>query len=452
MPTLSGLKRQLSYIRWPSAGEMWRMIVPNTLRHRPSTIKKIAFVIPWYGEDIGGGAESACRSLVHGLHSLAPDVTVEVISTTLRQFSEDWNRPVHPEGSRLENGVMVHRFNPTTPDRTEYHHLNGSWLMTHEVASLKGPDGEPHSPITRRQEQFYLHNMINSPSLYRFLDSHYGDYDRFVYLPYMFALTVHGVAITRGKSVVIPCLHNERYAYMRIFKRMMAQARAVLFLAEPERQLARDLYKLPESKSHFLGLMVDGADDAAFVAGDGERFKKAHGIDGPYMLYAGRKVTGKNLPEIVEYVVAGKKSGFLPPNFNLVVIGGGELDYSSRRAEGIIDLGFVSAQDKKDAFAGASIFCMPSWFESFSIVIMEAWLSGVPCLVAQQCDVTRDHVQRSRGGFAFSGQSDFIQHTKALLSDVTAAKAMGLRGKNYVQNNFTQKSVVDRLLRTLTDT
>jgi len=55
----------------------------NGFNNTPSA-KKIAFVIPWYGPDIPGGAERACKNLAENLSLRGVDV--EILTTCARDF------------------------------------------------------------------------------------------------------------------------------------------------------------------------------------------------------------------------------------------------------------------------------------------------------------------------------------------------------------------------------
>ena len=49
----------------------------------------------------------------------------------------------------------------------------------------------------------------------------------------------------------------------------------------------------------------------------------------------------------------------------------------------------------------------PSANESFSLVLLEAWVAGVPAVVNGRCAVTREHCERSGGGLWFDGYAQF---------------------------------------------
>jgi hypothetical protein len=100
-----------------------------------------------------------------------------------------------------------------------------------------------------------------------------------------------------------------------------------------------------------------------------------------------------------------------------------------------------------DAYAACTALCQPSLNESFSIVMMEAWLQGRPSLVHADCAVTRAHVERSSGGLLFRDASSFAQAVDILLADEQATNAMGERGRAYVHATYSWPVVLDRLLR-----
>ena len=71
--------------------------------------------------------------------------------------------------------------------------------------------------------------------------------------------------------------------------------------------------------------------------------------------------------------------------------------------------------EKQMAYAAADIFCMPSVLESYSLVVMEAWLQGTPALVHADCAVTVDHCQRANAGLWFRSYREFDACLERLL-------------------------------------
>ena len=55
-------------------------------------MKKIGFVIPWYGENIPGGAEMELRQVTDRLHRAG--VELEILTTCIKDAGSDWSRTV----------------------------------------------------------------------------------------------------------------------------------------------------------------------------------------------------------------------------------------------------------------------------------------------------------------------------------------------------------------------
>ena len=72
-------------------------------------MKKIGFVMPWYGENIPGGAEMELREVTDHLHAAGTEV--EILSTCIKDAASDWNVNFHKEGTeQTSKGVTVRRF------------------------------------------------------------------------------------------------------------------------------------------------------------------------------------------------------------------------------------------------------------------------------------------------------------------------------------------------------
>ena len=71
-------------------------------------MKKLAFVTPWYGDTIPGGAEMELRGI--SKHLKASGIDVEILCTCIEKFSSDWNTNFHKAGVTEEGGLTVRRF------------------------------------------------------------------------------------------------------------------------------------------------------------------------------------------------------------------------------------------------------------------------------------------------------------------------------------------------------
>jgi hypothetical protein len=122
--------------------------------------------------------------------------------------------------------------------------------------------------ISQEEEEIFIREMVNSDNLNTYIRDHGSDYDFFLFIPYMFGTTYYGSQIHPEKSILIPCLHDESYAHLTIYKKMFRQVAALFFLSEPEKEIANRLYQ-PLCRQIVLG----GGIDTGFSF-DSERFRE----------------------------------------------------------------------------------------------------------------------------------------------------------------------------------
>jgi glycosyltransferase involved in cell wall biosynthesis len=388
-------------------------------------MRRIAFVIPWYGPDILGGAEAEARRTAERLCQAG--LPVEVLTTCVRDLRADWGLNYHRPGVVEINGVMVRRFPVRKRDRAAFDAVN--WKLMH------------NQPVTPAEEQIFVHENVCSPALVDYIGKHQDEYI-FIFIPYMFGTTYWGIAACKGKALLIPCLHDESYARMGVFRQMFTWVQRLIFLSPAEMELACSLYPWVDE----VAVLIGGGVDTDFTA-DGEAFRHTYGVTAPFILYAGRKDHGKNVDLLVDYF--RRYQAHRSNAVELVLIGGGALPVEVNHHAGIKDLGFVPLQEKYNAYAAATILCQPSLKESFSLVLMEAWIAGTPALVHAGCAVTREHCQRSNGGLYFADYSEFEACLDLLLSHPALRAALGANGRRYVMENYRWDIIVERYCRLL---
>ena len=380
---------------------------------------KIAFVIPWYGEDISGGAESECRKTAENLFKRG--VNVEILTTCVKAFESDWSKNFYKEGEYKVNDIPVKRFKVEKRDAQTFNRIN-----------YKLMNG---LPVSLKEEKIFIKEMINSDNLYKFIETNKLNY-YFIFIPYMFSTTYWGARIHPERSIIIPCLHNESYAYMNIYKEIFEKVRAIIFHTKSELALAEKLYNLKETKPFLLGEGIDT--EFKF---EGKRFREQNNLkSNPFILYAGRKTEEKNTHLLISYFTLYKKRN--NNDLKLVLMGTGKIEIPHKVKDDIFDLGFLTLQDKYDAYGAATLFCQPSLKESFSIVIMESWLTETPVLVHSGCPVTKEHILASQGGLYFADYPEFEECINYFLNNPEMRKKMGENGRRYVLENFSWDKII----------
>lgn len=385
-------------------------------------MRKIGFVIPWYGEDIPGGAEMELREVATHLQRAGMDV--EILTTCVREFSADWNENYYSAGTAVVEDIAVRRFPVRRRDTAAFDRVNRR-LMEGQHLSLQ-------------EEKTFVEEMVNSPQLYEYLKDASDDYALYVFIPYMFGTTYYGMQACPEKSVLIPCFHDEAYLYLRLFRQAYIQARGIIYNAMPEMELANKVYDFTTTEQICMGIGMD-----TNICANADAFQKAYRIQKPFLLYAGRKDAGKNVHTLLRYF-AEYKQRHGDSDLQLVLIGGGSIEIPASVRDDVYDLGFVSRQDKYDAMAAAELLCQPSHNESFSLVIMESWLCGRPVLVHSQCAVTRDFARRANGGLYFRNYFEFEGCVQYILTHPEQARTMGQNGGAFVRENFDWDVIVEK--------
>ncbi|HEU4321518.1 MAG TPA: glycosyltransferase family 4 protein [Roseiflexaceae bacterium] len=388
----------------------------------------ITLVLPWFGPDTAGGAEAQARQLSQALR--AQGAQVEVWTTTGRDaFSPP--EPYYPEGRGEFGGVPVRRFPLTPPARDP--------RVPPAVARRGLLRGLPDFPT---HELRLLASLVSSDALLEAVAAE-GAGRQFVFVLYPFPTSFWGVLLAGERASLLPCLHDEPYARYSTVAWMFRRARRVLANSPAERALALRLYDLPPERVVVAGEGIDLA-----PRGDGAAFRARQGIEGPLLFYTGRRDAGKNIPLLLSYTREywARRGGPL----TLALAGGREpLDMPPALGALVRDLGYLSVQEKHDAYAAADLFVHAGTHESFSIVLMEAWLQGTPALVHADCAVTREAAEASGAGLSFRDFGGFAAALDALLADPDLRCAMGARGRAWVLEHCRWDEVARRTAEAL---
>ncbi len=386
---------------------------------------RIAFVCPRFAEgSTVGGAETLLKMLA--LRAARAGRHVTFLSTCAKNhftWENEWEA-----GERHVDGLRVIRF-PVDADRDV-----GEFLRVQDKICRR-------QPVSESEEQTWLRNSVNSRTLCEHLERESSHYDRIVMGPYLFGLIYHAAMVNPERTLLVPCLHDEPFAYLRTMRRLFGNVHGILFNTPPERELALSLYDVEPDKTSVVGMGID-----AFET-DPARFATQQSIREPYIIYCGRREPLKGTPLLVDYLHAFRnRTG---RDIKLVFTGSGHVDIPCDLAPHVIDAGFVSEQEKHDAMAGAVAFCHPSVNESLSIVLLEAWLAGTPCLVRASSPVLKYQCERSNGGLWFRNYPDFEESLLLLLDQPDIAARLAAQGQHYVKREYAWEAVEKRLFRAL---
>jgi glycosyltransferase involved in cell wall biosynthesis len=82
--------------------------------------------------------------------------------------------------------------------------------------------------------------------------------------------------------------------------------------------------------------------------------------------------------------------------------------------------------------------------ESFSLVVLEAWVAKRAVMVNAVCGPTVEHIEASGGGLSFSGYLSFEVTLERLLSDTRLRTQMAERGAAYVAKRYDWPVLIRR--------
>lgn len=385
----------------------------------------IAFVCPRFADErTVGGAETLLRKLAE--RTAAAGRRVSFLTTCARDHFT-WENVVSP-GIRREAGMDVHFF-PVDEDRNL-----GRFQRLQSVITRGGK-------VTEAQQEQWLRDSVGSTALYRHVEETVSDYDCIVAGPYLYGLVCFVARICPDKTLLVPCLHDEPFAYLAPIRAMFQEVAGFMFNSAPEQDLARRLYDIEASRCSVVGMGLD-----AFECEPGA-FAARHGLTRPYVVYSGRREELKGTPLLVEYMdVFRRRTG---RDIALVLTGSGRVDVLPSMRDWVLDVGIVSPHEKEEAMAGGLVFCLPSVNESFGIVILESWLAGTPVLVHAHSDVLRFHCVRSGGGLWFRNYPEFEAELLLLLDDAPMRARLARTGRAYVLEEYSWAAIDARLLRAL---
>jgi glycosyltransferase involved in cell wall biosynthesis len=352
---------------------------------------------------------------------LARFADVEVMTTCAKDYVT-W-RNEYPEGTEIVNGIPVHRFQTDRQRKQRQFDDFSQQLYTN-----------PHSYFD--EVEWMIQQGPYAPGMFQYLKAHAAEYEAFLFYTYLYPTTFFGMQYAPQKAILVSTAHNEPPLYFDIFRMMFHLPKAFLYLTEEEKDLVHRTFRNQYIPHETLGTGVD-----IILTPQAEAFRQKYGIDGDFLMYAGRIDEGKGCGQMLEFFLQYKAQRKM--DVKLVLIGKAAMRIPER--PDIRMLGFVSEEDKINGMSAATVLLMPSQMESLSIVTLEAWSVGTPALVNGNCAVLRGHCIRSNGGLYYTDYDEFAACLDVLLENRQLALALGENGKKYIQQNY-QWDVIDQKL------
>jgi glycosyltransferase involved in cell wall biosynthesis len=144
----------------------------------------------------------------------------------------------------------------------------------------------------------------------------------------------------------------------------------------------------------------------------------------PVLVFVGRLVKEKDLDDLVAANRLLRKKNY---DYKLVIVGDGPMRAElEQKLPDAVFPGFLKGRDLSRWYSSADIFVFPSTTETFGNVILEAFASGLPAIVANKGGVV-DLISDGQDGFIAKANSprDLTAKISRLLEDRELLKKMG---------------------------
>ena len=176
---------------------------------------KVVWVVPRYGDDVVGGAESGVQMVAERMIRLL-GWEMEVLTTCALEASTWANH--YPEGSSELRGVRVQRFSCTGRDPT-FDDFSRSVLADPAAASAE-----------EQRRWFELQGPV-APDLLDAIAA--TDADVLVFKPYLYHPTVAGIDVASVPTALYGAVHDEPAIRLPVFRHVFASVGGLIARSPP---------------------------------------------------------------------------------------------------------------------------------------------------------------------------------------------------------------------------
>lgn len=389
---------------------------------------RLLYIVQRYGSDIVGGSEAACRSFAEALVSRGHEV--EVLTSCARSYV-DW-ADSYDAGTEEVRGVVVHRLPITEVRRPERFGPIDMWMMS-----------ERTSPMLFEHQRWAKLMGPDIDGFEGWLIDNAGRFDACIFMTYLYTTATTGIPVVAGRVPIVfqPTAHDEPAIRVPLYESIFRLADSYLFFTPEEETVVKDRFRFdPVGEVVGIGIELDPP------TGSVAKFRDSHGVgDSPYLVYVGRLDPMKGVKQLCDFFISLRDLNDVP--IKLVLAGDPLVELPDH--DDIVVTGFLDEEMKNAAIKGSLALVQCSYFESFSIVLCEAWVQNRPALVQGASTVLRGQAMRSAGAIPYEGYAEFEQAVMMLWEDSVLADSMGRNGRRYVEDLYDWKTVLDGVERTL---
>jgi glycosyltransferase involved in cell wall biosynthesis len=267
-----------------------------------------------------------------------------------------------------------------------------------------------------------------SPALIRHLSDTAPDLDFVLLFSYRYYHAWHAARRLHAKAVLVPTAERDPAIGLSIFGPTFRGVRGVMYNSHEEQAMIH----AATANQDVHGVVVGVGSDVPAQTFP-ERFRRKFNIRRPFAIYVGRIDENKGCGELFRFFQ--RYATTFPRGLDLVLVGSAIMPVPEHPR--IRHVGFLTDEDKFDAMAASDVLIMPSYFESLSMVALEAWALGRPVLANGRCDVLKGQCIRSGAGLYYERYEEFAETLYALESNGPLHTRLGHNGRTYFERHYS---------------
>jgi glycosyltransferase involved in cell wall biosynthesis len=115
-------------------------------------------------------------------------------------------------------------------------------------------------------------------------------------------------------------------------------------------------------------------------------------------------------------------------------------------SERVRQLGTLSDAELSAAYDACAMFVLPSMFESFGMVFLDAWMHGKPVIGNRVSGAAAALIEDGRDGYLCGDANEIRTAMRRLLDDPALAERLGSAGRQKVLAEYTWERAADRAM------
>ena len=338
-----------------------------------------------------------------------------------------------------EHGIEVHLFIVGRGSKKPGAESSSQNLFVHPIPCMPLPKltiGEylSYSLINSKYISKYNLDLVHGHSMYSF------GYAISKKLP--FVLTMHGTQLNEFKQSILygasPNHVITDFSAMLMERFSGKKADKIIVVSNENKRDVMEQYKVPESK---IATIPNGVEVNRF--GPSNCRSKT-------VIFVGRLHERKGVDKLLR---SFSKVIIEEPEAKLKIVGSGEDEARLKKLATKLELdkknvnfmGFVPEADLPGIYASASIFVLPSYYEGFGIVLIEAMSAGLP-LVSVRTGGATEVIDDGKNGYLV----DYENMHKAvieLLKDQKLRVRMGAESRKKVEKDYDWSKIAEKVIK-----